>query len=118
LRGKLSQIAPSKPPGLSSYRNSTGAVKLYDSYDNMNFTGWNDTVFNIYSEQQKEFMGEKDTDDEQMYYRATVFNSDFEYHYVNKDTLTEDEKLIWSHYLKNYPIHMPEFSGIGVTTRK
>ena len=87
-----------------NWRNTTGAVKLYDSYDNMAFTKWNNTTFKIYSFQQGQYMGVKDITDSsnEMYYRAVVYHSFFEYHYINTAQLTEEENKIWSNYLKLY----------------
>lgn len=71
-----------------NWRNTTGAVKLYDSYDSMNIRNWtgNDTQFRIYSYQQEQYMGTKSAGENELYYRATIYNDLFEFHAVQFTT--------------------------------
>ena len=85
-----------------NWRNKTGAVQLYDTYEKMNLKHWRGTVFKIFSEQQNQFMGNKTDSNNELYYRATVFNSTFEFWYIDEKNLNSEELITYKNYLKNY----------------
>ena len=88
------------------WRNSTGAVKLYDTYESMNLRNWtgNDLQFRIYSYQQGQYMGTKSSDDNELYYRASVYHDLFEFHVVQFAAFESNEEMAtsWKNYTEAY----------------
>lgn len=64
-----------------NWREITGAVKLYESYNNMvlNWMSDGSNSFTITSFQQEELMGTKSKSDTELYYRKDSYNNNFQF---------------------------------------
>jgi hypothetical protein len=87
-----------------NWRNLTGAAKLYDSYDHINFTNWNDDVFKI-RDNSKQCMGIKSLNNE-LYYGDKVYSKHFQFHFIDEESLNEIQKNIFKCYKYSYEYYI------------
>jgi hypothetical protein len=87
-----------------NWRYTTGCVKLHGDYNKMTFTNWNGDVFEICHD-RNQFMGTKNVKDSlkenALYYGENLYNTSFQYHFVNEESLNEIDKNIYKCYVKH-----------------
>jgi hypothetical protein len=86
-----------------NWRSSTGACKLYDSYDNMTAADWASETFKLYNPENKEYIGTWSDDNKELYNRSRVCNKEFGFQFINKAAFTHDDYLIYGAYMKTRP---------------
>lgn len=84
-----------------NWRATTGACKLYDSYDKISAKSWANTTFQIYNPDNKEYMGCWSKSDNELYNRTNIVRKEFEFNFFDQDAFSEGDKLIYSAYMKN-----------------
>ena len=84
-----------------NWRTSTGACKLYDSYDKLDAKDWAETKFKIFNPNNEQYVGTWSNTDESLYQRKNVVRTQFEFNFFDEDEFSKDDKLIYSAYMKN-----------------
>lgn len=83
-----------------NWRNTTGACKLYDSYDTMKAQDWADTMFKMFNPDDSEFIGTWSETDTELYNRQNISNLQFGFQFFATGSFTQDDKLIYRSYVK------------------
>ncbi|MFF5209571.1 hypothetical protein [Streptosporangium sp. NPDC000396] len=89
-----------------NWRNTTGACKLYDSYDKMTAQKWvtggvfDGDSFQIYNPSNKQSIGGWSTSDNELYNRTNIVYRDFGFEFINPAAFSADDRLIYSAYMK------------------
>ncbi|MDT3444353.1 MULTISPECIES: hypothetical protein [unclassified Pseudofrankia] len=84
-----------------NWRNSTGACKLYPTYDPITVNRWiSDNIFMMLNPSVNEQIGTWSPSDNELYNRANVVNTDFRFSYIPQESLSADDRLIYDTYLK------------------
>jgi hypothetical protein len=84
-----------------NWRATTGACKLYDSYDRMIAKDWAEKVFQLYNPNNQENIGTWSTSDKELYNRTNVSYKEFGFQFFDEDSFTEDDHLIYDAYMKS-----------------
>ncbi len=83
-----------------NWRDTTGACKLYDSYDRMTAQDWAETMFKMCNPNNKEYIGTWSETDKELYNRTNVSYKEFGFQFFDLKSFTQDDHLIYSAYLK------------------
>ena len=83
-----------------NWRATTGACKLYDSYDKMTAKDWAEETFKILNPNNNEYIGTWSTTDKELYNRTNVSYKEFGFNFFDQDSFTEDDHLIFDAYMK------------------
>ncbi|WP_018503578.1 hypothetical protein [Parafrankia discariae] len=91
-------------PMYFNWRNSTGACKLYSSYDRLLVNRWvSDDIFQMQNPANSQPIGTWSSTDYELYNRTNVSNPGFKFSYVIEDDLSADDRLIFDTYHKENP---------------
>ena len=86
-----------------NWRNSTGACKLYGSYDQMTVPGWaSSNQFSILVPDYSQFIGCWSTTDNELYVRGDVAYTWWQFYCFDNAAFSEDDRLIYSAYMKEF----------------
>lgn len=83
-----------------NWRNTTGACKLYDSYDKMTAKDWAQTQFKMFNPDNEEYIGTWSTTDKELYNRTNISYTEFGFQFFDQNAFTQDDYLIYNAYLK------------------
>ncbi len=88
-----------------NWRNTTGACKLYESYDAMTLEAWNtnDNTFHIQQTGNFEQAGTWSNTDSEIYIRQNVVRKDWAFEILDESAFSADDRMIYSAYLKEFP---------------
>ncbi|MDR8407841.1 hypothetical protein MTP10_03710 [Nonomuraea sp. 3-1Str] len=95
-----------------NWRNTTGACKLYDSYDKMTAQTWvqsgvfDGDTFQMQNADNKQLIGAWSNSDNELYNRTNIVRREFGFQFFDKEAFSADDKLIYSAFMKeNGSIH-------------
>ncbi|MER6944100.1 hypothetical protein ABT294_08760 [Nonomuraea sp. NPDC000554] len=89
-----------------NWRNTTGACKLYDSYDKMTAQTWvksgvfDGDTFQVQNSSNRQLIGTWSNSDNELYNRTNIVRREFGFQFIDESAFSEDDKLIYSAYLK------------------
>ena len=91
-----------------NYRETTGAVKLYDSYDNIRLNWTNSNTFEIYCDYEGGPMGiynnKHDSGNNPMYFWYRLMTATaFQFKYIDSATLSKEDNAILTRYQELVP---------------
>jgi hypothetical protein len=91
-------------PMYFNWRNTTGACKLYDTYDWLAINRWApDDVFHMWNPDNRQPIGTWSDTDFQLYNRTNIANPTFKFSYIVEEDLSADDRLIFDTYHKENP---------------
>ena len=84
-----------------NWRTTTGACKLYDSYDKLDAKSWAGTKFKLFNPDNEQYVGTWSKKDDSLYQRKNIVYTEFEFNFFDENEFSKDDKLIYSAYMKN-----------------